>query len=103
MKKIILLLLALTLLACTWVELSPEGKKVVVLDAPEVKNCDFLGTTTVSVKADVARIKRNEKKVKLELETLARNEAVKLQGDAVVPAGDIFGGTQVFRIYRCRK
>ena len=67
-----------------------------------VKNCKLLGKTTVSVKADIASIERNKEKVKNELETLARNNAINLKGDTVVAITNIHKGQQVYNIYRCR-
>jgi len=102
MKKLLpILILALALSACTWVDLTPGGEKVRVLSAPEVQSCTKKGKTTVSIKADVAGIERNREKVKEELETLARNSAVELNGDTVVPTSKIENGKQTFDVYRC--
>ena len=103
MKKIVILLvLAAITSSCTWVELTKEGKNVAVLTESQVKNCKLLGKTTVSVKADIARIERNKEKVAEELEILARNNAVDLNGDAIVAITGINKGQQVFNVYRCR-
>lgn len=102
MKKLLpIIFLALTLNACSWVDLTPEGKKVRVLSADEVKSCTKKGKTTVSIKADVAGIDRKHEKVKEELEMLARNSAVDLKGDTVVPTSEIENGRQTFDVYRC--
>lgn len=102
MKTHILIpLLALTLTACTWVKLTPEAEKVRVLSASEVQTCKKKGQTTVSLKADIAGFARNREKVKKELETLARNSALDLNGDTIVPASEIENGKQVFDVYRC--
>ena len=100
-KHLSILFLVLTLASCTWVNLTPEGEKVRVLSADEVHSCVKKGKTTVSVKADVAGIERDRDKVKEELETLARNSAVDLQGDTVVPTSEIENGKQTFDVYRC--
>jgi hypothetical protein len=100
-KHFLILLLAFSLSSCTWVKLTPEAEKVRVLSAQEVQSCTKKGKTTVSVKADVAGIERSHEKVKTELETLARNSAVELKGDTVVPASEIKGGKQTFDVYRC--
>lgn len=102
MKKLLpIMFLALLLPACTWVKLTPEGEKVRVSDAGAVESCTKKGKTTVSLKADIAGIERNNEKVKIELETLARNAAVDMKGDTVVPAGKIANGKQTFDVYRC--
>lgn len=94
-------LMALFLTACTWVELTPEAEDVRVVEAVHVANCKFMGTTTVSVKSDVASFKRNPEKIQSELETLAKNEAVKLKGDTLVATTEIVNGEQTFKVYKC--
>lgn len=99
---VVLIIFFFNLLAgCTWVKLTPEGEKVRVLSSTEVNTCKKLGKTVVSVRAVVAGIKRDKDKVKEELETLARNHAIDLEGDTVVPASSIENGQQTFWIYRC--
>ena len=102
MRNIISLsLLLLVLSACTWVELTPEAESVRIVEAVHVANCKLAGTTTVTVKADVASFKRDAEKIKSELETLARNEAIRLKGDTLVAATDIQDGEQTFKVYKC--
>ena len=102
MRKIIGLgLVVLLLSACSWVKMTPEGEEVTVAKAAHVANCKFAGTTTVSVKSDIASFKRDAEKMKTELETLARNEANKLKGDTIVPVSEIKDGEQTFKIYKC--
>jgi len=87
--------------ACTWVETTGQGEKVRVLSAAEVVKCKKLGTTTVSLMDKLAGIRRSPQKVQQELNTLARNSAVELDGDTVVPVGEPEEGRQVFEVYRC--
>lgn len=102
MNKIIFTMgLAMTLVACTWVELTPEGEKVKVATEADVTNCKNMGKATVSVKAELGGVVRNKEKVQKELETMARNIAIDLKGDTVVPAGEITDGRQVFNVYQC--
>ena len=97
MKQILLYtFLMLGITACTWVDLEPEAEKVVVLTGEEVKKCKLLGSTNVSVKYEVGGFGRDVKKMTHELETLARNEATKLKGDAVVAASEIAKGKQKY-------
>lgn len=98
----LLLAALLALGGCTWVELSPQGEKVVVLTAEEVAHCKRVGDTTVSLLDRVAGIPRDREKVQTELATLARNSAAKIGGDAVVPITEPEGGEQRFAVYRCR-
>lgn len=103
MKKLMALGAAVLLLqqSCAWVKLTPEGEKVRVLDAAEVSSCREIGTTTSSVKADIAGIGRKEAKVRSELEGLARNAAAGMNGDTIVPLGAPENGKQTFGVYRC--
>ena len=87
---------------CTWVKPTPAGEKVVVLSTAEVKKCERLGHTTVSVLSKMAGIERHQEKVEAELKTLARNTAAEIGGDAVVPESEIKDGQQRFGVYRCR-
>lgn len=103
MRNVIgLSLIALLMTACTWVELAPEAEDVRIVEAVHVANCKFMGTTTVTVKSDVASFKRNPEKIQTELETLAKNEAVKLKGDTLVSATEIQDGEQTFKVYKCQ-
>lgn len=91
----------LVLSACTWVEPTAQGEKVRVLSAEEVTKCKKVGQTTVSLLAKLAGIERNAQKVQEELNILARNSAVELDGDTVVPISPVEDGKQTFAVYRC--
>jgi hypothetical protein len=102
MKNIpVVLVMCLLVFSCTWVKLTEKGEKTRVLDAAEVIDCRKLGKTTSVSKAVVARMQRSKEKLQKELETLARNSAVDLKGDTVVPVGVPIDGKQVFEVYRC--
>ncbi len=72
------------------------------MDEVAKQNCHKMGSTTVSVKADVATFARDKEKVATELETLARNSALELGGNVVVPTSEIDMGKQSFVVYTCR-
>lgn len=97
-----LVLPVLLLGACTWVKMEPGGTlvRVLALDAP-VDTCTRLGEIGVSVKDRVAFYQRNDLKVRDELETMARNEAIALGADAVRPLEEPAAGEQRFTAYRC--
>lgn len=101
-SKIVLILFSFLIVsACTWVELKQGAGTVRMASADEVVKCKKMGSTTVSVKADVATFARDEKKVQQELETLARNSAPHMGGNVVVPVSEIDKGEQSFVIYAC--
>lgn len=103
MYKTLLVLVTMSLMtACTWVKLSPDGKNVAVLTAMDVQECRLTGETTVNVR-DKVGLQRSADKVRLELETLARNAAAERGGDVVVPTSGVKpGGERDYNIYRCR-
>jgi Domain of unknown function (DUF4156) len=108
MKKSLVLISIVSLVLLTgikWVKLTPEGEKVRVLDKNEVTSCKKVGSTTASLVSKIALWDRSEKKVKQELEYLARNSAAsdfkEQQADTVVPASDIEDGKQKFDFYKC--
>jgi hypothetical protein len=100
-RTTMLLLTAVAVSACTWVELTPEGEKVRLLSAADVTKCQVVGKTTVSLAAKVAGIQRHPEDVQNELNMLARNSAVDLKGDTVVPITPAQDGKQTFAVYRC--
>jgi hypothetical protein len=67
----------------------------------EVKACKRVGKATVSVKSSVAGVPRKESVIARELEKLARNSALDLHGDTVVPITPIVDGERSFGVYRC--
>ncbi|MCW8825516.1 MAG: DUF4156 domain-containing protein [Gammaproteobacteria bacterium] len=103
MKSSIVLLLSLSVIACTWVELSPEGERVTVATAEQVVSCKRVGKTTVKSAAKVVGLERHDYKVEAELNTLARNSAPEIGGDTVVPVATPVDGKQLFEVYRCKQ
>jgi hypothetical protein len=102
MRLPIVLAAALLAPACTWVHMAPGASAVrVVAAAPS--GCENRGEIEVSVKDSVAFYDRNERKVRDELETLARNEAPDIQADTVQPLGEPVDGSQRFAAWRCTR
>lgn len=102
MKTILVSIAALALLSgCTWVKLDDAGTRVRVAYDGRVDGCDKAGEVSVSVKDRVGFYERNDLKVKDELETLARNQAVSLPADTIVARGAPHNGEQSFDAYRC--
>lgn len=104
MKKTMLLGLAgATLLSgCTFVEPTPHAEDVLVLKPHQARECEQLRRSTSQVLDKVWFVNRNKEKMAEELETLARNTAAELGGNAVVADSEIEeGGKQRFIIYNC--
>jgi len=87
---------------CTWVDMAPGGASVRVIDGNgPPAGCEKRGEVEVTVKSKVAFYERNQLRVREELETLARNEAIGLQADTVQPMGEPINGSQRFAAWRC--
>ena len=87
--------------ACSWVTLTPEGEKVKILPLEKTSECKKMGKTTVSLKAKVGIVKRRTEKVKLELETLAKNSAARMEANTASPSSEIVNGEQTFTVFNC--
>ena len=94
-------LLTLAVTGCSWVSPTPSAADIRILDADRIKHCQRLGSASASSLAKVGFINRSRDKLQRELNTLARNEAVKLGGNAVVAESPIEKGQQHFGVYRC--
>jgi len=98
---IIACIAAACLFGCTWVSLTDEGRGVQVLRAGETAGCERIGTVNANTTDRVIIFARSERKIHEELETLARNGASELGGDAIAPSDRASGGRQSFDVYRC--
>jgi hypothetical protein len=95
------LAILLSALGCTWVPLTSEGENVRVLQASAVADCQKVGKITSKTSDRIWIFARTDQKIREELESLSRNEAVDLNGDAIVPIGAVTDGRQTFEVYRC--
>jgi hypothetical protein len=102
-KSVVIALIATALSAgaCSHVKLDPGAEAVRQVPDTEMSACKRLGKTNVKVLAKVLIFNRGADKVAQELETMARNEAVLMNGNAVAPESEIEGGRQTFGIYSC--
>jgi hypothetical protein len=100
MRIAIALVLALTAAGCTWVHMAPGAQTVRVAEGPPA-GCEKRGEVEVSVRDSVAFYRRNNLRVREELETLARNEAPGLGADTVSPLGPPSNGEQRYAAWRC--
>jgi hypothetical protein len=93
--------LGLTTSGCTWVKKSQGAEQVRIVPADLVGSCKSLGTVSTTTLDKVTVVDRNKKKIQTELETLARNEAVKSGADTLVARSPIIEGRQTFELFRC--
>ena len=89
------------MLGCTWVPLSSEGRNVRMLASSEAADCERIGEASARTTDRVVIFARTDRKVREELESLARNEAAELGGNAIAPIGTATNGRQSFDVYRC--
>jgi hypothetical protein len=89
--------------ACSWVDLEPEAQAVGVRSTEaEVADCTKRGEINAQTTSSVGFISRNDTKVAVELERLARNRAVALGANTVVPTGPVTAeGTRAYAAYLC--
>lgn len=102
-KTAVITTLTISLLsACTWVPLETHGATVEVSPPSQnLRTCQKLAETTVSVKDEIWFVERNRSKVAKELENLARNEAAEQNGDTIQAIDQPTEGEQRFGIYDC--
>lgn len=104
MKKIkisTILSLGIGLTACSFVSLNSGAKDVSVSNSIDSFNdCKYLGDTNVSIwsKADTFQ---SDKSVESQLDILARNEAVTMNGNKVVAKTAINDGKRTYSVYSC--
>jgi hypothetical protein len=91
------------LFACNWVPLTDAGQAVRVAQPAELRGCEAVGRTHAQTTDRVVIFARSDERIEQELESLARNEAALMGGDAIAPAGPIEKGRQSFEVYRCGK
>jgi hypothetical protein len=88
-------------LGCSWVPLTDAGRGVRVLEANAAADCQKVSTVDSKTADRVVVFSRTDRKMREELESLARNEAAEDGGNAIVPLGPMENGRQSFAIYRC--
>lgn len=93
--------LLLGLAGCAHVELSSGGEAVDIVQPEIVAACQKVGTASASTKPRIWMFARSDETIRDELTTLARNEAAKLGGNALVPTSPIEEGRQSYDVYRC--
>jgi len=93
--------IALTLTSCAIVKPAPGSEAVQLVTQEVGTQCQRLGTASAQVLDEVAYLPRGDAPMADELLVLAKNEAVKMGGNAVATAGDIEDGTRNFIVYLC--
>lgn len=92
---------AAVLSGCTWVQLTSEGETVSLTTADRTANCQRIGRMTSKTLGKIVAVQRGGDRLQNELLTLARNEAGRMGGNAVVPESLINNGQQDYGVYNC--
>ena len=90
------------LVSCETIELTIEGEKARVLSPDDVKNCQKNGAATVSIgEKYLGLVPKSPSTIAHQLQRLARNSAIHMGGDTVVPMSKVDRGQQTFAVFRC--
>jgi hypothetical protein len=87
---------------CTWVPLTDEGANVRTLQGNAAADCQKISTVGSKTADRILIFARSDRKMREELESLARNEAADPGGNAIVPIGTMANGRQSFDVYHCQ-
>ena len=101
MKRIIAITALLS--ACTFVNENPKAQSVAITTIDDVSQCNRVGSVAAKTKAQLGFIKRGSEKVQDELQTLARNEALKIGANTLVPESKAVEGKQSFIAFNCAR
>lgn len=96
-----LLASAVVLSACSWVPKTPNSQAVRIIPSDRIMGCRLVGSVTTYTADSVSIIKRSDKRIQEELDTLAKNDAVTQGGDTLVRTSNVVDGKQSYDIYRC--
>lgn len=94
-------LLGFTLSGCSWIKEVPESSQVRLMTISDIQACEKLGEIKTSVLDKFGFIERDKEAVVDNLVTLAKNEAVQLGGNVIVPASHLKDGEMRFWLYQC--
>ncbi len=98
---ILTLLLPLTLISCSFVELLPGDHRIIYANNPD--SCKKLKELVLTVKTTTFFISRSSKAIAEELQILAQNEAIRSYANAIWPVSEVKDGQQSFSILRCSR
>lgn len=88
--------------ACTWVKPDPGAEAVRVIDADGTAGCERVAQIDSNSLDRIAGVRRDGRKLQQELDTLARNEALRLGADTVSRDGpEPESGRMRYTAWRC--
>jgi hypothetical protein len=106
-QKLVMALAALSLLsACGLLPLNRVNRgseRVRIVEVQETRGCKRLGKLTLDVSEVMRLEKQSAKTAQQEINRLARDKALEMEGDTLVPLGSMVEGEQGFHVFRCAK
>ena len=100
-NSVVYLGLIFVLGGCQWVKPKENIEDIAIVKPVHVQDCESVKSISTSVKDAVGVFKRGQKKVASELIILAKNRALELEADTIVPVSEPENGSQNFELYRC--
>ncbi len=93
----VLLLAVAAMAGCSNVELSPAGEKVEVMATrmEMLDQCENMGKVRTTAKNINAQREARDREI------IARNEAVSMGGNVIVPAGEVENNAQRWDVFKC--
>lgn len=101
LKMLGLVTFSLVLSACSWIDPLPGSGSVNLAAAQQVEHCKKIGFISTSVLDKIGFIPRDEEAVTKNLIELAKNEAVRMGGNTLVPLGKADKGQMQFDLFQC--
>lgn len=93
---------AVFLAGCSWVKPLPESSTVsVVASAEQLINCKKVGQVTTRVADKVGFFERDSEAVIANLYDLAKNEAVRMGANTLMPLSGVQDGSMRFALFQC--
>lgn len=100
-KPVLAIALCSLLGACSLVEPIPGSNRVIMSN--DLNSCTVIGETSVKVLETVLGLNiRKEVAIQDELQTLARNEAIAINANAIWPTSEVSEGSQTYNLLRCQ-
>ena len=88
--------------ASHFIEVKKGSDQIVIVGADKISGCELKGKVNVSVLSKIGFITRNKEDVEANLDQLARNNALEMQGNTIVKLNSSEFGRRDFSIYKCK-
>ena len=86
---------------CSFIDPLKGAAAIKLKQLDEVAHCHKLAETHVQTLHKLGFLYRNQADIEKELESLARNDAVRFKGNVIVPLDEIKQGANDYAIYLC--